>query len=263
MKSEIVNKDNYSLHNSENYKSELQFNLDEAIQKYSQLIIEYFKFIMENIKTNNAKFAKFIIIRGLDTITNVFLYILHFTKNIALTYFHSQKSYYFYIEFVGQIADDEKTFLQLTSKDATTYVYKKTIYDINNEFKKQNEEISTEFKKKIDIIRSYITLYQTYLLKIINLEKIDVNYIVNLSTLSEKINNLKNKSNIILLENITEKLYCKIENIDIFFKLNNLLVTKFLKNQEIIKKLEKKINSYEFNDKLLELGDSFINWFLV
>ena len=128
MKSMIMNKDNiYSLQNIENYRNTLDSDISNIVKKYSQLIIEYFKFIKENIKITKSKFLNFIIIRGLDTITNVFLYILYFTKNTELTYFHCQKSYYFYIEFVGQISEEEKTFLQLTTRDATIYVYKKTI----------------------------------------------------------------------------------------------------------------------------------------
>ena len=110
MKSVISKENNYSLQNSENYRKDFNCNISEIVEKYSELIMEYFKFIMENIKTKNSSLTKFIIIRGLDTITNVFLHILYFTKNIDLTYFHSQKSYYFYVEFVGQISDDEKTF---------------------------------------------------------------------------------------------------------------------------------------------------------
>ena len=109
---------------------------EELTKIYGDLIIEYSHFISENIKVKNSSFSRFIIIRGLDTITNVFLHILNATKNIELTYFHCQKSFYFYVEFVGQISDEEKSFLQLTSRDATTYVYKKTVFDINSEFKK-------------------------------------------------------------------------------------------------------------------------------
>jgi len=265
MKSSMSNKDNnYSLQNVENYKKEFNCNVSEIVEKYSELIIEYFKFIMENIKIKNSKLSKFIIIRGLDTITNVFLNILYFTKNIDLAYFHSQKSYYFYVEFVGQISDDEKMFLQLTSRDATTYVYKKTVFDINNEFKKQYENVSIEFKEKMNIIKSYINLYQIYLVKIIQSENIDVSYLLNLNKLCEKINNLTNKSNIFILENITDKFYDKNLNIDKFFEINSLLVKKFLKNQEIIKNAGKKFDLEEFNDKLfLESSDKFITWFLL
>jgi hypothetical protein len=261
----MSNKDNnYSLQNVENYKKEFNCNVSEIVEKYSELIIEYFKFIMENIKIKNSKLAKFIIIRGLDTITNVFLHILYFTKNIDLSYFHSQKSYYFYVEFVSQISDDEKMFLQLTSRDATTYVYKKTVFDINNEFKKQYENVTIEFKEKMNIIKSYINLYQIYLVKIIQSENIDVSYLLNLNKLCEKINNLTNKSKIFILENIADKFYDKNLNIDKFFEINSLLVKKFLKNQEIIKNAVKKFDLEEFNDKLfLESSDKFITWFLL
>jgi hypothetical protein len=169
MKNTMSNKDtNYSLNISENYKKDLECDVSDVTKKYTALIVDYFNFILENIKISNINFEKFIIIRGLDTITNVFLHLLYYTKNIDLTYFHCQKSFYFYVEFVGQISDDEKMFLQLTSRDATTYVYKKTIFEINNELKKLNENMSPTFKEKLDVIKNYINIYQTYLLKIIN-----------------------------------------------------------------------------------------------
>jgi hypothetical protein len=259
----IVAKDNnYSLQNSENYKNETEFNLNDAIEKYSQLIIEYFKFIVDHMKIKKSPLLKFIIIRGLDTITNVFSHILYFTKNTDLTYFHSQKSYYFYVEFVGQISDDEKMFLQLTSRDATTYVYKKTVFDINNELKKLNENVSSEFKVKLDILKSYTNIYQTYLLKIIHLNEIDISYINQVAKLTEKINSLTKKEDIFLLENITEKLYTKIENIDTFFVINYFLAKKFLKNPEQIIKVEKKLDLEDFQDKLSESNEKFISWFL-
>ena len=226
----ICTKDNnYSLQNSENYKNEIYFDMDDAIKKYSELIIEYFKFIMENIKIKNPHLEKFIVIRGLDTITNVFLHILFFTKNVELTYFHSQKSYYFYVEFVGQISDDEKKFLQLTTRDATTYVYKKTVFDISSELKKIHEKVSSEFKSKMNIIKSYIDLYQTYMLKVIHSATTItsyVSYIDNLLKLYDKMNHFTDKSKIFLLETITDKLYHEIENVDDFFEEMNLLVKK-------------------------------------
>ena len=146
MKTNISNKDNnYSLHNLENYKKNIDNDISEITEKYYILLLEYYKFIIENIKTKNANLTKFIIIRGLDTITNVFNNILYYTKNINMTYFHCQKSFYFYVEFVGQISEDEKMFLQLTSRDATTYVYKKTIFEINNERRKNNDLLEIKY----------------------------------------------------------------------------------------------------------------------
>ena len=57
---------NYSLHNIENYKKEIHVDLSKISQKYSELLIEYFKFILENIKTKNNNFTK-------QTIINIIL----------------------------------------------------------------------------------------------------------------------------------------------------------------------------------------------
>jgi hypothetical protein len=261
MKSVISHKDNnYSLNNIENYRKTIDCSLGEVTKIYGDLLIEYSNFISENIKVKNSSFSRFIIIRGLDTITNVFLHILNATKNIDLTYFHCQKSFYFYVEFVGQISDDEKTFLQLTSRDATTYVYKKTVFDINNEYKKQNELITDELKKKMDIIKSYVNLYQTYLLKTIKSEKLNIKDLDYVKKIYDKLNNLHNKSEIVVLENITEKLFYKIEDLQKFYELCGLIVKKFVKNQDIFKNANKKLNSDEFNDKLLEPSDKFLAW---
>ena len=262
MKSVIVNKDNnYSLNNSDNYKKLIECNLREVTQKYGELLLDYLNFIYENIKIKNKQTSQFIIIRGLDTITNVFLHIFSMTKNIDLTYFHCQKSFYFYVEFVGQITDDEKTFLQLTSRDATTYVYKKTIFDINNEFKIKNELINKDFKDKMDKIKNYINLYQTYVLKIIYTENKNINDIDNIIKIFDRLNNLHNKTEIAILTDITDILFYNIQDNDKFYELSNLIVKKFVKNSTKFKNLNKKINTYEFNDKLLqEPTDKFIIW---
>lgn len=265
----INSKDNnYSLNYSENYKSELNESTGVITKKYSELLCEYIKFIVENTNTKNKSFSKFIIIRGMDTITNVFNYILYYTKNIDLTYFHCQKSFYFYLEFVGQISEDEKMFLQLTSRDATTYVYKKTLYEISNEVKKINETISNETKSKLDIINIYIQLYQTYLLKIIQTEKLsntkNIDDIIEIFTsLCNKLSNFNEQKQISVLYSITEKLYYDISDINIFFELNRALINKFLKNPEIIKKYKEKIYSNQFNEKLLKEPDRFVDWFIV
>ena len=134
---------NFSLMNAENYNKNLDIDIKSINEKYILLVSDYLKFIIENIKVKNKILARFIITRGLDTITNVFLHLLYYTKNIDMTYFHCQKSFYFYVEFVGQITEEEKMFLQLTSRDATTYVYKETIFKINNEFKKLSQNSVT------------------------------------------------------------------------------------------------------------------------
>jgi hypothetical protein len=255
MKNVSSNGDNsYSLSTIENFKKKIDCDVNVVTQKYSDLIIEYFKFIFENINIKNSNFSKFIIIRGLDTITHVFTNILYYTKNIDLTYFHCQKSFYFYVEFVGQISEDEKTFLQLTSRDATTYVYKKTIFEINNEIKK-NIESQTKFSEtndKIQIINLYINIYKTMLYKIINSENLINNftYIDVLNDIFHKLNKIKlKKDNIIVINNIFDRFYLIINDNEKYFETIQNIIKK-IKNLDFLNKYEK--NMYNEEDFLLQ-----------
>jgi hypothetical protein len=260
-----TNKDNnFSLQNLDNYRKNIDNTTSEITEKYYMLIAEYFKFITENIKVKNSNFAKFIITRGLDTITNVFNSIFYYTKNIDLTYFHCQKSFYFYVEFVGQISEDEKMFLQLSSRDATLYVYKKTIFEINNECKNTNES-SKLINDQIAIINSYINIYKTMVYKIIQNYRNNINnnlYIETFEKLCKKINKTNlNNENVVLLNDIMDKFYFIIDNdIDYFFDI----VQEFTKKMKInhLKKCEKKLCVEELLIKLNETPDKFVSWLL-
>ena len=254
----ISNKEiNYSLHNSDNFRKELDCGLGDVADKLSQLFIDYFKFIIENIKLKRTIFSKFIIIRGLDTIVNVFNYILLYTKNLDVTYFHCQKAFYFYVEFVGQISEDEKMFLQLSSKDATTYVYKKTIYELT----KSNEEISDYTKLKLNIINSYVDLYKTLLLHLINHNFNNVEHLTFLEHLYKKLNKLNETSLVEKLNKHVDKFYYLIEDSNKFYNIISLIVKKLTKTPDF---LENKIDKFlleELNDKLNEPPEKFISWF--
>lgn len=139
--------DEFSLQNIENFYSNFNCSKEEIYEKYNTLFSGYFIFMFENLQVKNSTFLKFIIQRGLLTVTNVFNLILYYSKNLELAYYHGQKAFYFYIEYIGQISEDHHTFLQLSSRDATMFVYKKTIFDVQNEFKKT---ISIEEKYVFD-----------------------------------------------------------------------------------------------------------------
>ena len=260
-----TNKDNnFSLQNLDNYRKNIDNTTSEITEKYYMLIAEYFKFITENIKVKNSNFSKFIITRGLDTITNVFNSIFYYTKNIDLTYFHCQKSFYFYVEFVGQISEDEKMFLQLSSRDATLYVYKKTIFEINNECKNTCES-SKLLNDQIAIINGYINIYKTLVYKIIQIDRNNINnnlYIETFEKICKKINKTNlNNENVVLLNDIMDKFYFIIDDdIDYFFDI----LQEFTKKLKLshLKKCEKKLCVEELSLKLNETPDKFISWLL-
>ena len=122
------------LNDPENYKKDIEESLKEIIQVYIRIVVDYLHFMAKS-KNIKQKCMKFILLRGLETMTHVFNYTLYCTKNLELTESYSEKSMFYYIEFISQInkiSQDQPIFLHFTSKDAVVYVYKKTIYEQKN-----------------------------------------------------------------------------------------------------------------------------------
>ena len=86
--------------------------------------------------------------------------IFYYTKNLDLTFYHTQKAYFFYIEFIEQIYDDNVTFLRLSSRDALMFVYKKTIFDINNDHKKSLIALTNEEQTIISYVDAHMPIYK-------------------------------------------------------------------------------------------------------
>jgi hypothetical protein len=262
MKTQSNIENTHSLHNVDNFNKTLDKNINDVMNKYTELIIEYLKFIYENIKIQNLVYSKFIVIRGLETITNVFSIILYYTKNLDLTCFQCQKSFYYYIEFIGQISEDQHTFLQLNSRDAINYVYKKTIFEINSEFKKNMLNLTKENEEKFDTINMYIKIYKILLLKIINVDsKINKINTDSFEKLCNKLNNTKfNIENLRLFETLVVILDNKINDVEKTFEIFLLYLKKINKKTEIIKKSIDKTYLDDFELYIEETTDKFIDW---
>lgn len=172
------------LHKIENYNNIIYENEDEIYLKYSNIIIQYLLLGIEKIKNHNPEYIKYILIKGMFTVSYVFKMLLMYTCNLQLTYHQCQKSYSYYTEFIGQIGDESVTYLQLNSKDAALFVYKKTIFDISSELKKKytendvnekkNKNISTMIDMYNKLLETEITLLNSDQLK--NSETIDKIY---------------------------------------------------------------------------------------
>jgi len=237
-KNNILDKENkFSLHNLENYNHFFNYESDEIIEKYILLLSEFLNFILEKTKIKNTDYFKFIITRGYETITNVFNIILYFTKNLDLTFYHCQKGYYYYIEFIEQISYEQHIFLQLNSKDATTYVYKKTIFELNNNIKENTQSCPKSIRNKLDLINEYIKIFK-------NIFDIFIEFI-EFEEFEDK-NHLSN-NNIIInkFTTVCEKLYSKYKN----SKNKNLYNNIELLNNEYYK--------YNTNNKETIVNDYF------
>jgi hypothetical protein len=256
---------NYSLYNIDNFKKSLDVNTSVILNKYKDYLFEYLNTILDNIKVKKNSYYKFIITRGLETITNVFTTILYYTKNIELSCFHCQKSIYFYVEFITQISEEQNMFLQLSSRDATSYVYKKTIYELNNECKKTILPADEKTLNEFNIITENIKIQKNIFLKIVDNIEVFLNdkkqfdkYIklyFKISCLELDLNNL------VYLNAIIDFLDIEIKNIDKFSDTLLILIKKINKNENTIQKFLSKIHLEEKNSYINDTPEKIIMWF--
>jgi len=163
--------DKYNISDNGNFKDEfIDETIPTVIQKYSNLISEFLACVVENIVLKNEKYFIFILQRGLETIKHCFNIIYMYSKNIDLTIYHCKKAFCYYVEFIGQIGNDNHTYLQLNSKDATLFVYKKTIFKIDNDYMKKFV-ISQGGKQHIETISNVIDIYHELIMTMISKEE--------------------------------------------------------------------------------------------
>ena len=261
MKTLVKNDSMYSLHNVENFHPTLETNTSMLMDKYSDVIINYFHYIHKNISSKNNVLNKFIITRGLDTITHVFLYLLHYTNNSSIALYYCEKASYFYVEFVTQISTDETSFLQLSSRDATNYVYKKTIFEIKHA-KQQPESYSEESIDKMTVIESCLNGYKLLFYKIIHSDLAYNIHITEVSDLIHKINAITiDKDNIAILIRIIDTFYNKIKGIEKFLEIIKNIVKKATSNLHVLLVTQQNIQSNECDEHMASLPpDKFIKW---
>ena len=130
-------KEKRNLNNIDNYNH--IYDLSAGLQyheSYISVVSDYLEYASEHVNIQNNEYYYFIIQRGLLSISHIFHMVFLYTKNIVLTLVHCKKALYYFIEFIGQIGDETHSYLQLNSKDAALFIYKKTIFEINAEHRK-------------------------------------------------------------------------------------------------------------------------------
>lgn len=157
-----------SIANIKNFKETFNLNtVPDAISKYYALISEFFLCAIENITIKNDKYYVFVLQRGLETLKHCFKMIYMYTKNLDLTMSYCKRAYCYYIEFIGQIGEDNHRYLQLTSKDAAFFVYKKTIFEIDNNYRKKFV-LSDKDALYLDVLTNVIDIYHELIMCIIS-----------------------------------------------------------------------------------------------
>lgn len=165
---EPVELNKYILYSIENYKETITNTPQEIVAKFIDVLNYFINMMCEKLLSKKQSHYKFIIERGIDTVSHVFQMTYCVTKNLEVAHHCAQKAFCFYTEFIEQMSDDNVSFLKLTSKDATLFVYKRTIYEINNECRKNQKPLSVQEQQILDDANNVIHLNKMICMFVIN-----------------------------------------------------------------------------------------------
>ena len=275
--------DKLIISNVDNYNKTFEFTETKTyVSRYVELINEYMLYVVENMIIQDDTYLLFLIRRGVETIMHCFKFLLMYTKNLELTIYQCKKALYYYIEFICQISDVSlhHSYLQLNSKDATLFVYKKTIYDINNVYRK-NFTLEDEDQQFLNSISNIIMLFNATLFHLLQKERLKyekkesiIHFAVDKS--ASIIDKLFNSGNCILIDSKTELCLFVFQNFQTYdvdtIKYSNIceiFVKKLRKysNEEILleikTRIKEKINDNKSIKNLSEMSPlRYINWLL-
>ena len=191
-----------------------------------------------------------------------------YSKNLNIVEQSCNKAICYYIEFMGQIGEDSNSYLQLNSKDATLFVYKKILFDIDDNFKK-DYILHEKDKKYIENIDLNNKLLYAVLNNILDIEKNNEKNLL----IGNSIKYLTQFINKYLVKNFNqgdmEIIIHFINNISFYFTetknyINTCInfVKKYNKKSISIDKINSKIKILKENIEMERFKDiKLVNWF--
>lgn len=153
-------------------KSITESQIPEYVIKYISVVIDFILFYQKNKYIYKEGYLNYILHQGLQSMKHIYMNLLLYTKNVDLVFFHLQKGYYYYIEFLQQIKKEENSFIHFNINDAIIFIYKKTIYEIDEKHV-MNHKSDNENKKIIYKIEDNIREWNNFIYNIILELKID------------------------------------------------------------------------------------------
>ena len=228
--------------------------------KYISVINDFLLYCNDNVLNENKTILKYTIRRGIESITHIFKFVYISTNDLDLTCEICKQAFIYYIEFITQICDDDRKYLNMTSRDAILFIYKKTI----NKYKILDSKIDNETSNDLKVLNRMLNIHNE-LLNIyiesdeynkINYEKFEK----NIYLFVEKLIKIKHNEMIDCIFNIL--IINKIYNLDVFkhLKIINLFLDKkYKKGMSNI--ILKKLNSNQHKEYLLnEIEEIYVNW---
>lgn len=130
--------DEFNIEKNDNYLSCYNATETDILSRYVALINEFLTQAYESFKSDIDGYFTYITNNGIDTITHVYRFLLLYTKNLDLASYNCKKAIYYYIEFICHLSNNKCENLKLTAKDASLFVYGRTLFTINKSLRKYN-----------------------------------------------------------------------------------------------------------------------------
>lgn len=111
--------------------SSSKYTEELLVSRYVYVMREYMRTINESAQMQDISSPGHIINHGIHAIHRVFEYVLLKYQSLEKAAYFSKKTCYYYLEYMQQIADSNLSH-NLNSMDAMLFVYKKTIFDMND-----------------------------------------------------------------------------------------------------------------------------------
>lgn len=228
----------YDINDKENYFKTFNCTIEIAFYKYTTLIEEFIQSVSTIVRYD---YYKYILIKGIENIYHIFNILLLHSKNVDFTYHHTQRSYLYYLEFIEQIKNDNNIILNLNIKDATLFIYKKILSNINN----NSVNTSSIEKNNLIILDKTISFYNNLLYNLIILYDASIIENTNKNIVKQIFKHSFNDiiKNIDIIKNCYDVIFTKITSIDKIIQLCKL-INKYTKTHHFVNS----INTIDINN---------------
>jgi hypothetical protein len=116
--------------------------------QYAQIMNAYLTHFMASVKYQKEdKDGLYLLINGFTTLTHIFKILLNTTGGLSQAIESTEKAIYYYTEFIEQMEENIMHDLNVSSNNASLFVYKKTIYHLQPETRE-----SCPSKKNVDYL---------------------------------------------------------------------------------------------------------------
>ena len=149
----------FSLADTDNYHDGMDVDMS-AIIDHSIIVISLCALkVSSALEAKPKDYQRFMVSKAVECLSSIVGMLFLYTANPPLVFYHAEKMIYFYIEFLQQIGNDVNHFLSLSSKDASIFTYKKTIYEVLGSERKEPRIKNPEHNencKRLSSVMSYI-----------------------------------------------------------------------------------------------------------